>query len=374
MLGNMATMNGSKRHAGRHDGDGKSTTLYDDAMPPFAETELPRLYGSAYAAPALWRAAGMLDAPVHTYVVRRGDAVETLLVYRMEGRVLRVLNEGIRLDHATVSRFAECVFAAHPKTDAIVFHAVWNDLGQLTYPVHAYNCLEDIVLDLPATTEQYLAALGGSTRSYIKRYLNKLKRDFPEFTHEVQRGEAIDEQVVRAIVDMNRARMRGKGKEGVGNEEVERILRTVRECGMVSVLRIGGRVCAGTINYEVGANTFLDVISHDPSYDDYRLGTLNCYLTICECIARGAQEYHFLWGRHDYKFRLLGKQRDLDHVTLYRSRAAQFRHAGLAWRDATRDWKRRAELWFFHARKNKHPVAKFADMVLQTIRGAGRVS
>lgn len=85
-------------------------------------------------------------------------------------------------------------------------------------------------------------------------------------------------------------------------------------------MTIDGQVCAGTINYRVADNYFLQVVAHAPAYDDYGLGTLCCYLTICECIARRGDEYHFLWGRYEYKYRLLGVERDLSHLLIYRSR------------------------------------------------------
>jgi hypothetical protein len=139
--------------------------------------------------------------------------------------------------------------------------------------------------------------------------------------HEVYAGADIDEAQVRGIIELNRARMAGKNRSSyIDDAEAERIVHFAKRYGLMSVMSIDGRVCAGAINFRVGDNYFLKVIAHDPAYNDYRLGTLCCYLTICECIARGGRDYHFLWGRYEYKYRLLGVQRDLDHVALYRSR------------------------------------------------------
>lgn len=113
---------------------------------------------------------------------------------------------------------------------------------------------------------------------------------------------------------------------------------------MLSLLRLDGRICAGTINFRAGDNYFLEVIAHDPAYNDYRLGTLCCYLTICECIAREGKEYHFLWGAHDYKFRLLGVQRELDHLTIYRSRRHALLYPRTVWRNWRLEWERKSRL------------------------------
>src|SRR5690606_1967060 len=94
--------------------------------------------------------------------------------------------------------------------------------------------------------------------------------------------------------------------------------------------RIGGVICAGTILYEAGGEYYLDVLSHKSAYNDIGLGTLCCYLSICECIRRDGKAYHFLWGRYDYKLRLGGIERPLSNVMLYRSRQRMLLHPGLA--------------------------------------------
>jgi hypothetical protein len=345
-------------------------TLYANKIPAFVAEELPRLYGNIYSSLAQWQTWGALESDFHVYVVRRGQRIETLLVYRIEGTTARVLNEGIRLDGATTEQFAEYVFGACPHVAAISFHAVRSRFEMLRFPYQRFNCLEDIVLDMPATAEQYLASLGGATRSYIKRYLNKCKRDFPGFAHEVHVDGEIDEQTVRDVIELNRWRMREKGKHfGTDHAEIARIVRLARQCGLVSVIRIGGRVCAGTVNYEAGGNYFLEVIAHDPAYNDYRLGTLCCYLTICECIRRGGREYHFLWGQHDYKFRLGGVQHDLDHIALYRSRMALMRHTAMVFRNWQTEYLRKAQLWIRNARKEIRIFARMATAAVESLRG-----
>jgi hypothetical protein len=56
---------------------------------------------------------------------------------------------------------------------------------------------------------------------------------------------------------------------------------------------------------------------------------LCCYLGICECISRGGNEYHFLWGQYEYKYRLLGAQRDFARLTIYRSPFQKFLQSGV---------------------------------------------
>lgn len=339
--------------------------IYRDELPAFAEAELERLYANIYSSMPQWRAAGGLAPGTCTYVERRDGIVTRMLLLQPQGHVLRVLNEGIVVDDKFAAQVGVHLFGAFPSVRAISFHAVRSAVRNPGRLHRSYACLEDIVLPLPASPEAYFTTLGNSTRSYIKRYLNKLKRDHPDFRHEVKFAGGIEESELRQVIAMNGLRMQKKGKvQEIDAAELRRILSLSRERGMLSVLKIGGRICAGTINFLVGGNGFLEVIAHDPAYDDYRLGTLCCYLTIEECIRRGTREYHFLWGPQDYKFRLGGVRQELHHLTLYRSALHALLCPHLAMQDAGAKWRRRAQEWMRDARRQgggwTHAVAQFA--------------
>jgi CelD/BcsL family acetyltransferase involved in cellulose biosynthesis len=154
----------------------------------------------------------------------------------------------------------------------------------------------------------------------------------------------IDEQHVRDIIALNRARMAAKNKSSdMDAAEAARLLRLVRQGGLVSVMLLDGRVAAGTVCSRVGANYFMHVNAHDPAYDDARLGKLCCFMTICDCIGRGGKEFHFMWGRFEYKYQFLGVQQDFNELIVYRSYARMLRHAASALRTAfdgyAREWK-----------------------------------
>jgi hypothetical protein len=68
-------------------------------------------------------------------------------------------------------------------------------------------------------------------------------------------------------------------------------------------------------------------------------------MTICESITRGGKEFHFLWGRYDYKFMLGAVQRDLDNVVVYRNHVQLMRNAGFAGRIAYEGYLRRLKVW-----------------------------
>jgi Acetyltransferase (GNAT) domain len=331
---------------------------FDNTVPDFVEPELERLYGNTYSSLLQLETYGDLDAGTSTYVVHRSGRIISLLLYRVERNRVRVLNEGLRLDSTELARFCDYVFAAYPSVQLVSFYAIETDVRRLAFPFQRYNCLEDIAMPLPATAEDYLASLGKNTRRNIKRYTDRLKRSFPSFRFDVLEKEAVDEQHVHAIVGFNHARMAEKNKTSAIDEvETQRIVRMAKASGMIGIATIDGRICAGAISYRTGDNYFLYVLAHDPAYDAYWIGVLCCYLTIRECIARGGREFHFLWGRYEYKFTLGAVARDLDRVTVYRSRAHLLLNAATALEAVFAGHVRRSKLWLQEEIREQYGLA-----------------
>ena len=303
-------------------------TVYHDTVPQFVFEPLDSLYRHLHSSPAYHSVYDNLAAGTHTFVQRRDGDIAAVVLFRVEGERVRVLNEQCSFARDVIDAFARHIFGRYPAVRLVSFPVIDGLPAALDHPFLHAKCTQDIVLTLPQSEEQYLSRLGKSTRTYIKRYFNKLRRCFPSVAWSTCGGSEASEADVRAIIALNRARMAGKYKDSyIDDAEAARILRLVRQCGLVTVMKIDGKVCAGTINYRIADNYFLQVIAHAPEYDEYGLGTLCCYLTICECIVRGGREYHFLWGRYEYKYRLLGVQRDMSHLLIYRSRLSMLRHA-----------------------------------------------
>jgi len=341
-----------------------SIQCYDKDVPPFVGAALERLYGNLFSSLAYYRIFGGADQ-ASVYVVREGKNVVCAWLFRRHHNSVRVINEGIRIDQDDVIRFTNYIFATYPTVNVISFHAVRPQMVELPMPYQRFNCLEDMVLTLPSSADSYTSSLG-----YIHRYLNKLKRDFPSFSFRVLTPGAIDESQIRRIVDLNHLRMASKGKESINDENTtQRIIQLASECGMIGVVMLDGRICAGSINYRVGDNYFLETLAHDPAYDDYRIGTLCCYLTICECIARGGNEYHFLWGQDEYKSRLLGVQRDLDDLVIYRSYLHMVLYGKLAMQHAVHAAIRQARMWVRSTRRRNNVGGKMVNALWRMVRG-----
>ena len=319
-------------------------SLYQNVIPSFVEPQLDALYGHVFSSMTQFRVYDGIGGNTHTYVAQAGSKTRALLLFRIEGQRVQVLNEQIAMEPVEINRFARHVFNAWPAVDVIRFPAILASGSALAFPHQQFYRTEDIVLTLPPTPEDYLNALGKATRKNFKYHGNRLKRNFPTLSFEVWIDDRIPESHVRDIIELNRARMATKNKASeIDAEETSRLTRLVQQGGLVSAMILDGRVVAGTVCSRVGQNYFMHINAHDPAYDDARLGKLCCYMTICDCIARGGKEFHFMWGRFEYKYLLLGIQRDYDELTIYRSHARMLLHAASAFRIAysgySREWK-----------------------------------
>lgn len=345
-------------------------TCYDNEVPPFCAGALERLYGNSYSTVAEWRLTGMIEN-ASTFVLSRNGSPATVFVFRNEMNKVTVLNEVITIKHAEVCRFAEYVFATYSRVTVIAFRAVENDVRRLPFPFQRVNYLEDIVVRLPQLEQDYLGKLGPATRKNLNRHRNRLIRDFPSFSCQIYEREEIDEQQVRALVDFNRNRMAEKNKlSGFDEKEIQKIISLARAGGFMLVARIRGQICGGAICDSVGSHFFMKISSHDSVYNSYRLGTLCCYLSICACIQRGGSEMHLLWGQYEYKYLLLGTQRELDNIIIYRNRMHQLWNSSLALTTAFQGQLRHLKLWLH--RNQHHFVGRAALTAIGLLRKVRR--
>jgi CelD/BcsL family acetyltransferase involved in cellulose biosynthesis len=360
---------GALRAAG---GDEIEISCYENDVPAFIEPELEQLYGSIYASLAQFRIYSD-GADTSTYIARRGGQTVAIFLFCLRGNAVHVLNETFRVERSEVACFARHVFASYPEIAIIRFKAVDTDVDRLPYPFQRHNHVEDIVLALPPSAEAYFDMLGKGTRRNFKRHLRQLEERVPGWRYRLAVGRDIDEQAVRTIVELNRKRMAGKCKSSdIDDLETQRIIRLAKECGIVGVIEIDGRVCAGTIGFRAGDNYFLNVLAHDPAYDQYWLGILCCYHTICECIARGGREFHFLWGEYAYKYMLMGVKRDLDNLIVYRSRRHLLLNAEVAVRAWVAGSMRRLRTWLHAQSRSDTLVAKISLGILERMRSLRR--
>ncbi len=349
---------------------------YEDQVPAFAASEIDRLYGHLYCSPRYFEMARAMQG-ASVYVAREGGSCIAVLPYRIAGGAVTVVSEYLTLDEQELARFARHMFSRYRFVKRVTFPRVHAQGHVPGFPCHAMVGSEDMVVTLPETVKDYEAAVGKNMRRNIKRYSSALAKAFPSYRYELYLERDIGEQDLRDIVALSCMRMKSKNIVPRFDEtEIRWIVDFAQECGIVGVARIDGKVCAGAIGFRIGDNYFMHVIAHHPQYNDYSLGILCYYHTICEGIARGGKRFHLLQGRYGYKYRLLAERRDIVHLDIYRSRRALLASPAHVTRKEVRGRIWLAKQWLLHDLEHKEGtgyrlLARAVNFLRRTKRAKG---
>jgi hypothetical protein len=347
-------------------------SCHEREIPSFVERELEQLYQNIHCSLAFFRKFRKLE-DVSTYIVRKGGEATAVFLFKCENRKVAVLNEMIRIDDEEIHRFANYVFARYSGVAVITFQAIQTTGANLPYPCQQCTGTEDFSMRLPATPDEYTASLGKATRDYIRRFSRKIVRSHPSCTFRFQTGSEVDEQTIGDLIAMCKTKMESKKRKFALNEkEAKGLIRLARVCGFVHTARIDGRLCAGSLSYRVGSHQFVFIIVHDAEFDEFRLGTICYYFTICESILRGAKEFHMGRGWYEYKRRLLGVRQEFDRLVIYRSYWHMALHCDSVVKTACTGYVQRLKLWLLHPRHQNSFISRFAVQLLHVVRKSRR--
>jgi hypothetical protein len=327
----------------------ESISCYFDAIPTFIEHELTRLYEVLHSSLSFMQAFRELRK-VNCYVVTCGSFPKVILLFSRNRRQIDVLNEMIELNQAEISRFAQYVFDNISGIDIIYFKAIHSELNQFTFPIQKHHSKSTYLISLPGSIEEYRASIGKKTLTGIRYQTNKVARNFPSFTSATYYDEEIDEAHILEIIRLSQLRI--NSDDPTFSYDAPAICRLAKNCGFVQVIFIKGRVCAGTVNYRVGASYFGEVLGQHPEYRKYGLGKICVYQTICESISHGGNRFYLGGGAFDFKTHLRGVLVEMDEIKIYRSPIRMLRHIDSALATAWAGCIRRLKDIFHHHRQN----------------------
>jgi hypothetical protein len=294
--------------------------FYDYPVPVQVSGRIEDLYQSPYCLMdynLIYHPSDKIDA----LVVLSHESPIQILLFTVKDKHVEVLNRLFSIDGRIVDFVSESIFKRYEKVVRVDFAGVY---GARSSDIQAPHFLlkesADVVLELPGTPELYWSSLGKNIKGNIRRYSKRLRNDYRNVTFETKTGSGIEPATIRQIIGFNRVRMAKKGYEsGIREDDEEKICKFSELYGQVGVIAVDGIVRAGVISYRVGQRVYADVVSHDSAYNQYDLGILSLYDTIRSCIETGAQEFHLLWGRSKFKYRLLGFDRQVHGIVIFRS-------------------------------------------------------
>jgi hypothetical protein len=296
-------------------------SIYENQIPEFVASALETLYESVYCTLARFNIYGEAEN-ASTYVARSHGHIACLILFRVEGDAVKVINQQIAIGQDELREFARAIFAKYRPVRVISFYAIDTRIRRFPFPFQKFAALEENVLALPSTPAQYLASVSQNLMKRIKAGERKLERDYPGFRFEVLSKTDVSEPMLREVIALAGARMASKQQSAyIDEEQIGKILRLVHAYGFVSVLKIDGAIRAGNIFYGVGKRFFMHVIAHDPDYDKYMLGHMVQYQAACHCIEMGGRECCLMGGGRENKSRFRAFPKYLESVDIYRSRA-----------------------------------------------------
>jgi CelD/BcsL family acetyltransferase involved in cellulose biosynthesis len=318
-------------------------------LPGYLWPALHSLYQSIFCSEPHLRIHGSLRPDVQAWVARSNGGITDVILFQVNGRVARVINEMHVIDASHLNKFAQSLFREYTRVDAICLHAVRIQGDGLTLPLLQTEFSEDYVLSLPDSAEAWQASLSSQTREKIRYHYRRSCRKQPDLGFRQIDGSEMSDAQFDHILQLSQARMLRKGQSFNMSEREAKCLRAMmRECGQLSVIEIQGEVCAGLLCTRLGKSIFMHVIAHDPRHDDLRLGFLCCALTIEAAIASRAERFHFLWGFYDYKTRLGGRRQSLYRAVVLRSWWHGFTHPLLLFAQMAQRARHRIKKWRHH--------------------------
>lgn len=345
-----------------------------DTVPASLETDLVRLYhhmNSSLGHHAVARRAR--DA--YAYVARRGEHPLAIFLFQREDRSVEVFNEMMQVPSEEIERFAQYVFNRFPSVARISFSKIGKDIGALSLPWQQYGHSEDIVVSLPDSPDAYLSSLSAKTRYNIKHQMKAIADDFSGFSFNTYENGAIDDNHVLDLINLKKNNIDDKRmKFGITPDDTAWIVDYAKTNGLLIVALLDGKVCGGSLSFRLDDHYFAHVNGYDARFSKYSLGMLCCYIAMRETIQRGAKEVHLSWGRNPYKFKLLGVQRDMANLDIYRSRMAYYRYLNRVLRIALNDFIEQQKLTLLEYEHRNGFLPSLAGRIVKVMRKIKRSS
>ena len=334
------------------EGYGLTTEFHRWPLPPYVWPALHHLYRSIFCSEPHLRLHGSVQPNIQAWVARSRGNITAVILFQRQGSVIRIVNEMHGIDASQLEKFSQAVLGAYPTVDAIQLHALWVDGDFRRFPLLKTDMSEDYLLSLPESTEAWRASLSSQTREKLRYHHRRSCRKQPDLQFRQIDTKYITDAQFDRVLQMNRDRMSRKGRSfNMDTNETECLRSLMRECGQISVIEIGGEICAGLLCTRLENSIFMHVIAHDPRHDDLRLGFLCCALTIEAAINSGAQRFHFLWGFYDYKIRLGGQRQALYRAVIFRPWRHALSHPALLagqvmqrTRNRLREWRKQEQI------------------------------
>ena len=293
--------------------------IYRNHIPEFVAATLIRLYDNVYCTLRRIEAFDSLTG-ISTYVRRIDSQIHTVILFRDQGREILAVNQQIELQKDQIEQFAKKVFEEYKRAQTISFYAIDLAPCQFIFPSQFLASLEENVIFFPPKADDYSKTLKGQFRKQLRVSNEQLLADHPGYRLTHYSKNEIDQESVKAILDVAKQRMRAKGKADYTRDiDVAVLTGMLRNCGHMTVAYIDDRICGGAMWFSVGKRHFHQLAAYDPAYGRYMLGNQIWLAAILHSLHLGGSECWLMGGASAHKARFGARKKVLNSFTVYRS-------------------------------------------------------
>jgi CelD/BcsL family acetyltransferase involved in cellulose biosynthesis len=314
------------------------------------EAELDARYSSLFSTvdwfvthdDATWMGACELEEPRH------------VLVFDGKGDTIRVLNKAFAITPSDAERACRALFGAFPHVRRIHLEVLFPP-SSLALPRRILYTTHHMVVDLPETTDAYLATLSKRMRKHLRTYRNRLEHDFSDIETEVF-PSAGDERVPDLFDQFLRWKLERFGALGRRTywqndpRLVDRFLSLLGRRGEIRVTTVDGRTAAILFDFPVGDMMCAQESATGPDLDYYGMALLSDYWEICDAISRGFKTLNMLWGTEDHKARLGATRRTATALSVFADQQSRLWSLDEAWEVARRHARESATRHYWRTR------------------------
>lgn len=293
--------------------------IYKNEIPDFVEENLERLYSNIYCTLTRIEAYDSLDN-VSTYVRKSGEDITAIILFKDEGRTIKVINQQTPLTPDQISRFCAKIFNELKHARIIRFYALDTQLNVFPFPYQQLANLEENIIYF-RQNEDYLDSLDRKFKKKILHSKEKTEAAHPTYKVQYLEREAIPMGVVEEILQLARERMISKGGATYTDSTDKVALeKTLKRYGHVAIITINEKTCAGSIWFSVGQRHFHYIVAHNPEYDKYFLGGQIWLSAILRSHDLQADEVWLMGGFSDHKAKFGAKPHVFRTTIIYKSR------------------------------------------------------
>jgi len=236
---------------------------------------------------------------------------------------IRIMNWQFHIILKDIQNIAHILFNEFDKLQQIIFDNIFKPEYKQLPNITFKKTLDDVIITLPESMDDYLKSLGKKTRRHIKLKMKLVASDFPDFKVQyVEKSDIVLEQIEN-IASLNRNRMKSiRIKSYLDDKESKFLYQYAATSGFgsLSICTIDGKMAGGYINFIIGEHVYVYVGGYDTLYGKYSMGQLALIYTIKYCIEEKNVKYcHLLDSTHGYKMHLGGIVHDLCTLRVFRN-------------------------------------------------------